>query len=45
LNIVINHLIEDVSIKILGKCKLENNDSVTVDDGVELFYDVFNIFR
>jgi hypothetical protein len=45
LNIVVNHLIEDISIKILDKCKFENDDSVIVNDGIKLFYKIFNIFR
>jgi hypothetical protein len=45
LNIAVNQLIEDISIKVLGKRKLEDNDSVIINGGVELFCNIFNIFR
>ncbi len=43
LNIVVNRLIENIDIKILGK--LEGDDSITVGGGVKVFYDIFDRFR
>lgn len=38
-------MIEDVSTKVLGKRKLEDDDSVTVDGRVELSCNIFNMLR
>jgi hypothetical protein len=45
LNIVINRLIENVSIKVLDKYKFENNNNVIMNDKVKLFYKIFNMLR
>ena len=45
LNIAVDRLTEEIGIKVLDKYKLENNDSITVDGGAKLFYNIFNIFR
>ncbi len=45
LNIAIDRLIEDVNIKVLGKRKLKDNDSIAVDGGVKLFCNIFNMLR
>jgi hypothetical protein len=42
LDIAVDRLIGDVSTKVLGKRKLEDDDSVTVDGGVELSCNIFN---
>jgi hypothetical protein len=41
LSAAVNQLTEDVSTRVLGKRKLEDEDSVAVDNGVELFCDIF----
>jgi hypothetical protein len=47
LNTAVNRLIEDVSIKVLGKrkrmLKLDNN--VTLDGGMDIFRKTFNMLR
>jgi hypothetical protein len=44
LNAALNRLTEDVSTRVSGKRKLEDEDSVAVDNGVELFGDIFRRF-
>jgi hypothetical protein len=42
LNAAVNQLIEAVSIKVLGKRKLKDKDSVALDNNkIELFCDTF----
>ena len=45
LNIAVDRLIDDVSTKVLGKRKLEDDDSVAVDGGLELSCNIFNMLR
>jgi hypothetical protein len=47
LNTVVDCLIENVSIKILGKRKrmLKHNNNVTLNGGVEIFCNIFNMLR
>jgi hypothetical protein len=47
LNTAVDRLIEDVSIKILGKRKrmLKPDDNVTLDGGVNIFYNTFDMLR
>jgi hypothetical protein len=45
LNAAVDELAEGVSTKVLGKRKLEDTDSVAVDNGVELFCDIFDRLR
>src|SRR4030095_4246799 len=45
LNIAVDRLIDDISTKVLGKRKLEDDDSVTVDGGLELSCNIFNMLR
>jgi hypothetical protein len=45
LNVAVDRLIEDISIKILGKRKFEDDDNVAVNGGIKLFCKIFNIFR
>jgi hypothetical protein len=45
LNVAVDRLIEDVSIKILDKRKLEDDDNVAVNGEVKLFYKIFNMLR
>ena len=42
LNVAIDHLIENVSTKVLGKRKLEEDNSVAVEDKIGLLYNMFN---
>jgi hypothetical protein len=42
LNTTVDHLIEEVSTKIIGKRKLEKDDSVAIDSGIELPCDMLN---
>jgi hypothetical protein len=41
LNAAVNRLTEDVSTRVLGKRKLEDEDSVAAANGVELFCGIF----
>jgi hypothetical protein len=45
LNAAVDRLVEDVSTKVLGKHPLEDNDSVAINDGVELPCNIFNKLR
>lgn len=45
LEVAVDHLLEDISTKVLGKRKLMNGDSVTVKNGVVFSCDVFNRLR
>jgi hypothetical protein len=45
LNAAVNRLTKDVSIKVLNKRKLENNDVITLDNEVKLFYNLFHRLR
>jgi hypothetical protein len=45
LNAAVYRLIEGVSIRIFSKRKFKNDDKVSVNNGVELFYDIFSRFR
>jgi hypothetical protein len=45
LDAAVDRLTEDVSTRVLGKRKLEDEDSVAVDNGVELFGDIFRRLR
>jgi hypothetical protein len=47
LDTAVDRLIEDVSVKVLGKHKqmLNPDDNVTVDGGVDIFCDTFNRLR
>ena len=41
----VDRLIKDVSVKVLGKRKLKDDDSVAVDGGVELSCNIFDMLR
>jgi hypothetical protein len=47
LNTAVDRLIEDVSIKVLGKRKrmLKPDNNVTLDGGVDIFCNTFNMLR
>jgi hypothetical protein len=45
LNAAVDQLVENVRIKVLGKRKLEDDDSVAIDGGVELFCNIFSMLR
>ena len=45
LNAAVHRLIESVSIRIFNKRKFENDDKVSVNNGIELFYDIFSRLR
>src|SRR6266536_3184385 len=47
LNTAVDRLIEDVTIKVLGKCKqmLKPDDNVTVNGGVDIFCNAFDMLR
>jgi hypothetical protein len=45
LNAAVNRLTEDASTRVLGKRELEDEDSVVMDNGVELFCDIFRWLR
>jgi hypothetical protein len=47
LDTAVDRLIEDVSIKVLGKRKrmLKLDDNVTLDGGVDIFRKTFNMLR
>jgi hypothetical protein len=45
LNIAVYRLIEDVSIRIFGKRKFEDDDKISVNNGVKLSYDIFSRLR
>jgi hypothetical protein len=47
LNTAVDHLIEDVSTKVIGKRKrmLKPEDNVTVDGGVDIFCNTFDMLR
>jgi hypothetical protein len=45
LNVAVDRLIEDVSTKVLGKRKLEDDDTITVNGGVELPCNIFDRLR
>lgn len=45
MNVAVDKLIENVSQKVLGKRKFEDNDGVAVDGGKELLCKTFNMLR
>jgi hypothetical protein len=45
LNVAIRRLIKNVNIRVLGKRKFENNDKISINNGVKLFCDIFSRFR
>jgi hypothetical protein len=45
LNAAVNWLIDDVSTRVLGKRKLENEDSIAVNNGIKLSCDIFRRLR
>ena len=45
LNVAIDELIKEVSIRILDKYKLEDNDNVTINNEIKLFYNIFRRLR
>jgi hypothetical protein len=47
LNTAVDRLIENMNINILGKRKrmLKPGDNVTLDGGVDIFCNTFNMFR
>jgi hypothetical protein len=45
LDIAIDRLIEDVSTKVFGKRKPEDNDGIAMHGGVKLLCNIFNLFR
>ena len=47
MNTAVDRLIEDVSTKVLGKRKrmLKPDDNVTLDGGVDIFCNTFNMLR
>jgi hypothetical protein len=45
LDAAVDQLIKDVNIKVLGKRRLEDNNVITLDNGVELFYNIFHRLR
>ena len=45
MNAAVDRLIENVSTKVLGKRKLEEDDGVTIEDGIELPCNMFNRLR
>jgi hypothetical protein len=45
LNAAVYRLIENVSTKVLDKRKFENDDKISVNNGVKLFCDIFSRFR
>ena len=42
LNAAVGHLIKNVSTKVLGKRKFEEDDGVAAEDGIELLCNMFN---
>jgi hypothetical protein len=45
LNAAVYRLIKNVNIKILNKRKFENNDKISINNGIELSYDIFSRLR
>jgi hypothetical protein len=45
LNAAVHRLIEGVSTRVLGKRKFEDDDKVSVNNGVELPCDIFSRLR
>jgi len=45
LNIAVDQLIQDVSTKVLGKRKMEDDDDIAVDGGVDLPCKIFSMLR
>jgi hypothetical protein len=45
LNSAVDRLIEDVSTKVFGKRKFDDDDGIAVDGGVELPCNIFNMLR
>jgi len=42
LNTAVDCLIENISTKVLGKQKLKEDNSIAVEDRIELLYNMFN---
>jgi hypothetical protein len=45
LNAAINRLIENISTKVLGKRKLKEDNSIAIEDRIELLCNIFNRLR